>query len=83
LLLIVKKHARKILIFTKIHSFFRGFSVYENKVLQLMSAGARLERFGEKDLVFIKRRSCRHCSKNEWTLVHPVYVRVFWGISLP
>ena len=30
------------------------FSVYENKVLQLMSAGASLERFGEKDLVFLK-----------------------------
>ena len=29
------------------------FSVYENKVLQLMSGGASLEKFGEKGLVFI------------------------------
>ena len=28
--------------------------VYENMVLQLMSGGASLERFGEKDIVFIK-----------------------------
>ena len=34
-----------------------------------MSGGDSLERFGEKDLVFIKWRSCRHCFKNEWTLV--------------
>ena len=39
------------------------FSVYENKVLQLMSGGASLEKFGEKGLVFINRRSCRHCAK--------------------
>ena len=30
------------------------FSLYENKVLQLIASGASLERFGEKDLVFIK-----------------------------
>ena len=30
------------------------FAVYENKVLQLMLCGASLERFDEKDLVFIK-----------------------------
>jgi hypothetical protein len=35
---------------TKIHSFQQRFSFYENKVLQLMSAGANLERFGEKTL---------------------------------
>jgi hypothetical protein len=29
------------------------FSLYENKVLQLIASGASLERFGEKDLVFI------------------------------
>ena len=29
------------------------FSVYENKVLQLMSGGASLEKFGEKGLVFM------------------------------
>ena len=44
------------------------FSLYENKVLQLMFAGASLERFGEKDIVFINWRSHRHCFKNEWTL---------------
>ena len=31
----------------KIHSFLKVFFDYENKVLQLMSAGASLERFGE------------------------------------
>ena len=41
------------------------FSVYENKVLQLMTAGASLERYGDMDLVFIKRRLCRFCFKNE------------------
>ena len=55
---------------TKIQSFLKSvFLVYENKVLQLISGGDSLERFGEKDLVFIKWRSCRHCFKNEWTLV--------------
>ena len=37
-----------------IHFCNSVFSVYENKVLQWMPAGASLERFGEKDLVFIK-----------------------------
>jgi hypothetical protein len=32
------------------------FSFDENKVHQLMSTGASLERFGERDLVFMK-----HC----------------------
>ena len=46
-------------IFRKIHIFLEQlfFSFHENKVLQLMSAGASLknqERFGEKNLVFIK-----------------------------
>ena len=40
------------------------FWLYENKVLQLMSGGASLQRFG----VFIKWRSCKHWFKNEWTL---------------
>ena len=40
------------------------FSVYENKVF----SWCQVERFGEKDLVFMKWRSCRHCFKNEWTL---------------
>ena len=31
----------------KIHLFLKVFFDYENKVLQLMSAGASLERFGE------------------------------------
>ena len=39
----------------KIHSILIVFfPVYENKVLQLMSGGASLESFGEKNLVFIK-----------------------------
>jgi hypothetical protein len=29
-------------------------SVYENKILQLMPAGASLEMFGDKDLILIK-----------------------------
>jgi hypothetical protein len=45
-----------------------SFSFHENKVLQLMPAGASLERFGEKTLVFIKGRLCRHCLKNKSTL---------------
>ena len=45
---------------TKTHSFCRTvFSLYENKVLQLMSAGAILDRFGEKDLLFINWRFCK------------------------
>ena len=55
-----------------IHFWNSVFSVYENKVLQLMSAGARLERFGEKDLVFIKWRSCRHCSRN-------LFISISWN----
>ena len=36
---------------SKIHSFLKQwFSFYENKVLQLMSDGASLERFGERTL---------------------------------
>ena len=49
--------------------WYSVLSVNENKVLQLISAGASLERFGEKDIVFIKWRSCRHCFKNEWNLI--------------
>ena len=42
-------------LFNKMHSFFKQcFSFYEKKVFQLMSDGAILERFGERDLVFIK-----------------------------
>ena len=36
--------------------------------LQLMSALASLEKFGEEDLVFINWRSCRNCLQNEWSL---------------
>ena len=54
----------------KIHSFLNQcFSLYEHKVLQLLSAGASLKRFGENYLVFIKWRSYRHYFENEWTLV--------------
>ena len=42
------------LMLKSIHPLKQCFSFYENKVLQLMSAGASLERFGDKDLVFIK-----------------------------
>ena len=56
---------------TKIHSFLKQcFSVYENKVLLLMSVGARLERFGEKDLVFIKWRSCKNVLKTNGLYVN-------------
>ena len=34
----------------------------------LSETDIRLERFGEKDLFFVKERYCRHCSRNEWTL---------------
>ena len=55
-----------------IHFWTSVFWLYENKVLQLMSAGASLKRFGEKYLVFKKCKSCKHCFKNEWTLeLHP------------
>ena len=37
-----------------------------------MSAGASLERFGERDLLFIKWRLCKHCFKNEWTLSNQI-----------
>ena len=36
---------------TKVHFLNSVFSVYEKKVLQLMSGSASLEFFGEKDLV--------------------------------
>ena len=52
-----------------IHFWNSVFSFNENKVLQLMSAGASLERFGERDLVFIKWKSRKRCFKNELTLV--------------
>ena len=39
------------MLFTKIHSFLKQCSSFhEKKVLQLMSAGASLERLGEKTL---------------------------------
>ena len=41
--------------FTSIYFWNSVFSLYENKVLQMMSAGASLERFGERYLVFIDR----------------------------
>ena len=43
-----------------IHFWNSVFSLYENKVLQLMSAGASWESFGERYLVFIKWRLCEH-----------------------
>ena len=53
---------------TNIHSFFKQyFSVYENKVLQLMLVW--LCKILWKYLVFINWRSCKHCFKNEWILV--------------
>ena len=55
-----------------IHFWNSVFWLYENKVLQLMSAGASLKRFGEKYLVFKKCKSCKHCFKNEWTLLNLV-----------
>ena len=51
-----------------VHFWNSVFSLYENKVFQLMSAGASLERFGERHLVFIKWRLCKNCFNNEWTL---------------
>jgi hypothetical protein len=57
-----------------IHFSNSVFSVDENKVLQLMSVGASLERFGEQDLVF-SRKLCIHCFKNEWTLAGFYYVK--------
>ena len=44
------------------------FWLYEDKVLQLMSAEASLERFGKKYIAFVKWRLCNHCIKNKWTL---------------
>ena len=46
-----------------IHFWTSVFWLYENKALQLTSAGASLKRFGEKYLVFIKCKSCKHCFK--------------------
>ena len=43
---------------------------YENKVLLLMSVRARLEIFGEKDLVFIKCRSCKNVLKTNGLYVN-------------
>ena len=63
---IPKLYTKDILAYT--HFWNSVFPVYENKVLQLMPAGASLERFGDKDLVFINWRLCRHCFKNQWTL---------------
>ena len=37
---------------------------------QLMSALARLQRFGEKDPFFKKWRSCRNCLQSDWALVN-------------
>ena len=46
----LKKKTKRIKI-GKIHSFMKQcFPFYENKVLQLMSAGASLEEFGERTL---------------------------------
>ena len=56
-----------------IHVLKQCFSLYENEFLQLMSAGASLEKYGEKALVFIKWSSCKHCFKIDWTLVASLY----------
>ena len=40
-----------------------------------MSAGASLERFGERDLVFIKWDRENNVLKNEWTL-KPCFMKV-------
>ena len=61
-------HMARMLLLKSIHFWNNAFSLYENKVLQLMPAGASKERFGEKDPVFIKWRFCRHFLKNKWTL---------------
>jgi len=59
---------KKLFQLKSIHFWNSVFWLYENKVVQLMSARANLERFGEKYLVFIKWRLCKNCFKNEWTL---------------
>ena len=41
---------------------------FVNSTWHLMSALATLESFGEKYLVFLKWRSCRHCLQIKWPL---------------
>ena len=41
-----------------------------------------MEKFGEKDLAFVKWRLCRHCFKNEWTLVGFLWADVFGYSSI-
>ena len=56
---------RKIILQLKsIHFVKQCFSLYKNKVLPLMSAGANWEIFGEKVLVFVNWGSCNHCFQN-------------------
>ena len=62
---------KKQISFTKIliYSFLKEcFNTLWKQGPSLMPAQASVERFGEKDLVFIKWRSCRHCFRNKWTL---------------
>ena len=47
------------LMLKSIHFWNSNFSLYEKKVLQLMSAVTSLETFGERYLVFIKWRSTK------------------------
>ena len=54
-------------ILKSLHFVKQCFSLYENKVLQLMPAGASLERFGKKGPCFLKSED-RASFKNEWTL---------------
>ena len=61
---------------------FESCSLYKNKVLPLMSAGANWEIFGEKVLVFVNWGSCNHCFQNEWTFVGKFQIfEIFWDWS--
>ena len=67
-------HMARMLLLKSIHFWNNAFSLWnENKVLQLMPAGASLERFGEKDPVFIKWRFCRHCLKKQMDFKTKLY----------
>ena len=48
-----------------------------------VSSLTSLERFGDKDFVFINWRLCRHCLQNEWPLVNliiskTIYIYLSW-----
>ena len=68
-------------VFTKIHSFLIKFFLitnHENKILQLMSAGASLERFGESYRPCFHKMKIvkKHFFKNEWTLCVSSYCAI-------